>query len=284
MRDLVRNGLAGVESKPASFWDEQAKRLVDAQAPGLAARVGRLAELPGASPDWPERLLGELGRLSLALLACGRLESLDAGLAADLRQLVGWNVAAEDVARDGERATDTWQLLGQTLEDDGRVRTQRTWALGEATGRYALLLQFAAGPQPFTEPLLSGVQQRGTLAFYPGAASQRANFVARDGPPDPIVRRPTGGTIAAFLDRVADALARQPWQSGNCGVLTDATIIPGEVWHLRDAAGDALPIAGIGHWNWLALTGGHPCDITGEWDGRRFRLLGAFLQDHYVTV
>src|SRR5262249_2199666 len=39
MKDLVRTGLAAVETQPESFWDEQAKRLVDAQAPGLASRV-----------------------------------------------------------------------------------------------------------------------------------------------------------------------------------------------------------------------------------------------------
>ena len=33
LEDLVRNGLASVEAQPASFWEAQAKRLVDAQAP-----------------------------------------------------------------------------------------------------------------------------------------------------------------------------------------------------------------------------------------------------------
>lgn len=284
MRDLVRNGMAGIESKPASFWDEQAKRLVDAQAPGLATRIGRLAELPGSEPDWPELLLSELGRLSLVLHAYNRLNTLEADLAAEVRQLVGWNVATEDVDRDGERVTDDWLLLGQYVADDGRVRTQRTWAFGTATGRAALLLQFAAGPQPFSEPLLPGARQRGTLAFYPGRAAQRAKFVSREGPPEPIVERPSGSSIDGFLEDVARGLTRQPWLTAYGGMLREATVIPGEPWHVRDAVGHALPLAGSEYWKLLALTGGHPCDLAGEWDGRRFRPLGAFVEDRYVVA
>ncbi|MGC1275144.1 MAG: SWIM zinc finger family protein [Planctomycetaceae bacterium] len=291
MRDLVRSGIAGIESKPASFWDEQAKRLVDAQAPGLATCIGRLAELPGSSPDWPEQLLSELGRLSLALHAYNRLNTLEEDLAADVRQLIGWNVATEDVDRDGERVTDDWLLLGQYVADDGRVRTQRTWAFGAATGRSALLLQFAAGLQPFAEPLLPGARQRGTLAFYPGRARLRAKFVGREGPPEPILERPSGNTIDAFLGDVAETLSRQPWLATFGGVLREATVVPGEPWHVRDAAGDALPLAASGlplaasgHWKLLALTGGHPCDLAGEWDGRRFRPLGVFIEGRYVVA
>jgi hypothetical protein len=60
LHDMVRAGVADVAGKPASYWEEQAKRLVDAQAPGLAERVARLAALPRSSPDWAQRLLVSL--------------------------------------------------------------------------------------------------------------------------------------------------------------------------------------------------------------------------------
>jgi type VI protein secretion system component VasF len=37
--DLLRQGLATVETQPATFWERQAARMVDAQAPGIAARL-----------------------------------------------------------------------------------------------------------------------------------------------------------------------------------------------------------------------------------------------------
>ena len=49
MSDLVRNGLASVEGQPATFWEREAAQLVDAQAPGIAGRVRRLAQIPGAA-------------------------------------------------------------------------------------------------------------------------------------------------------------------------------------------------------------------------------------------
>jgi hypothetical protein len=54
MEDLVRGGLAQAGMRPPSFWARQAKRMVDAQAPGVAARLRRLSGLPNTSPDWPE--------------------------------------------------------------------------------------------------------------------------------------------------------------------------------------------------------------------------------------
>ena len=81
MEDLVRGGLAAAGTKPPSFWEEQAKRMVDAQAPGVAARLRRLSELPNSSPDWTGKLLDALGRLALLSEAFRRLDTLDDPLA-----------------------------------------------------------------------------------------------------------------------------------------------------------------------------------------------------------
>ena len=98
LEDLVRNGLASVETQPASFWEGQAKRLVDAQAPGLAGRVRRLAALPHATPDWTARLLDDLGRLALLTHAFRRVDQLDPALQEDVRGLIGWSLS-QDIGR-----------------------------------------------------------------------------------------------------------------------------------------------------------------------------------------
>jgi len=77
MEDLVRDGLAAAGTRPTSYWEAQAKRLVDAQAPGLAARLRRLSGLPNSSPDWPEKLLDGLGQIALLSEAFRRLDALD---------------------------------------------------------------------------------------------------------------------------------------------------------------------------------------------------------------
>jgi hypothetical protein len=283
LRDLVRAGLASVEAKPASFWEEQSRRLVDAQAPALAARISRLAAIPRSSPDWPDRLLAELGRIKLLIHAWGRFAELSPDLQADVRQLLGWTITQDELQRTGERIEDTWSVIGQWVDDDSRIRAQRSWLMGRQTGRTALVLQFATGGQAFTEPLLAGTEQIGTLAFYPGAARQRAAFAARQGDMQPLTERLSGAaTIDDFFAGIAESLSRQPWTTAFGTVLLDVTLIPAEeVWHVCDRDGQSLPLWGRDHWKLLALSGGHSFDLAGEWDGHRLRPLGLFVEGAY---
>lgn len=286
LNDLVRGGLAGVEAKSHSFWDEQARRLVDAQAPGLASRVSRLSEIPGSSREWPAYFLSEAGRLKLLMHAWRRIDELDPKLQSDIRQIIGWNISQEELLSSGEALPDTWCLYGQWIDDDGRLKTQRTWAVGRESGRTALLLQFAAGGQPFSEPVLPGTQQGGTLAFYPGAAKQRARFAKTNGDLAALNERlPGHRSIGEFLAAVSDSLARQPWLSAHGCVLHDVTLVPDEeTWHVRDCDGCGLPLLGRSHWKPLAMTGGHPFDLTGEWDGHRLRPLGLVVGGEFRTL
>jgi len=143
LNDLIRNGLGNVEKQRSSFWENQARQMVDAQAPGIASRIQRLAAIPNASPDWPEKLLSQLGQLALLSQAFHRLNQLDATLQEDVRQLIGWTIKEDEVALRGERVNDNWLALGQIVEDGDRTRMQRTWFISETTRRAALILQFA---------------------------------------------------------------------------------------------------------------------------------------------
>jgi hypothetical protein len=287
MGDLMRNGLAAVEAQPATFWERQAAALVDAQARGVATRVRALAGVPGASLDWPDRLLGRLGRLALLSHAYRRAGELDADLRGDVRQLVGWDVKDEEVAERGEIVRDEWLIVGQyTREDEEtRVTAQYTWLLGASTGRPALVLQFSFRGAPWKELLLPGVRQAGTLAFWPGAARVRARFVERMGEGDPITVGLKGApSIEAYLTDVASALGRQPWQERFLCVLSGVTPCydpERDAWHARDAAGLALPVAGGDRWKLLAVSGGHPVDMAGEWDGEALLPLGVVADGAY---
>jgi hypothetical protein len=227
-------------------------------------------------------LLAELGRIKLLLHAHERLDALDPLLASDVRQIIGWNVSQAELDQTGERADDTWVVVGQWLDDDDRIRTQRSWVTGRRTGRSGLILQFSAGGQPFAESIVAGTEQAGTLVFYPGAARLRARFVQREGTVTSLVNRPPGfDTIEEFLATVTASLVKQPWWNAFGGVLRDATIVRADSWLVRDRAGHALPLSGSGHWKALAVSGGHPCDVAGEWDGHQLRLLGLLIEGQY---
>lgn len=278
LEDLIRNGLASVEAQPASFWEGQAKRLVDAQAPGLAGRVRRLATLPHATPDWTARLLDDLGRLALLTQAFRRLNQLDPALQEDVRGLIGWSLGQEEVAERTEAVRDDWAIVGQRITMEDRLRTQRTWLVGMGTARTALVLQFAHGASPFKEALVPGTRVAADLAYWPSASPQRALMRERHGPPTPLVATPPGGaTLAAFLDNFAQATARQPWLDRGVAVLRAVVPICGgdAPWLVRDGTGAALPLADGDHWRLLALSGGQPLDLAAEWDGTALLPLGA---------
>jgi len=284
LEDLVRNGLATVEGQPTAFWERQAARLVDAQAPGLAARVRRLPGITGVGADWPDALLGELGVLALLSHAFSRLDALEPSLRDDVRRLVGLALPQEEVTATGERVAGLWLVLGQRSEDEERVRLQRTWLLEEESGRTALILQFSVGGAPFPTLFLPGTLFTGTLAFWPGAWPQRALVVERQGDVSSAATAlpavPETESVAAFLSGIATALSRQPWMDRfPCalrGVVPDRA--PGEGrFRLIDRDGLELPLAPADPWHLLALSGGHPLDLTGEWDGTAVTPLGAFV-------
>lgn len=280
MEDLVRNGFAGLEAE-SSPWSTQAARLVDAQAPGLAAQVQQLASLPGSGPDWPRLLLERLGRLALVVEAWRRWEQLPPPLAADLRSLVGIPLREEEVAAQGEHLVDTWAVVSQELEDTERVRAQRTYLLGTTTGRTALVLQFAAGPAArFAESFLPGTAFAAELVFWPSAAPQRALVFERKGEVHPWTQAVPTLSIDGLCQRFADELSRQPFRERTAAML--GQVVPGVDdsgrWWLRDASGAAIRLGRGDRWRLLALSGGHPLEVFGEWDGEEFRPLGARLE------
>jgi hypothetical protein len=278
MSDLVRNGLASVEGQPATFWEHQAAQLVDAQASGMARQVRELSDISGQQ-DWPDKLLGKLGRIALLTHAYRRADTLDSELREDIRQLVGWNVAKEHLASTGEKFTDEWNVVGQWDFDEDRLRVQHTWLLGTQTGRPALILQYSGMGQPYAETFLVGTKQVGDLYFYPGAAHIRAHLADRRGSSASITEMVHGvETIEEFLRQQSELLSRQPWQDKFLLVLRGATPVPNGAsgaWFIRDRAGSALPLRKPGPWLLLALSGGAPLDFAGEWDGETVQPLSA---------
>jgi hypothetical protein len=287
LSDLVRGGLAGLESQPASYWEAQGARLVDAQAPALASRVRRLAHLSGKDARWAVRLLDELGRIALLTQAFRRIEALPPALQSDVRRLIGWSLTAEEVAATGEPVSDEWIVAGQWVEDDDRMRVQRTWLVGARTSRRALVLQFAAGGAPFTENLIPGTAFDAEIVYWPSAAPQRATIRARSGAARVWAERLPGfDAVDTFLASTGEAVARQPWLERTIACLRGVTPLQlpkgGRV--VRDAGGAALRLASLDPWHLFAMSGGAPLDLAAEWDGYVLVPLAAVVEGTYHVL
>jgi hypothetical protein len=268
--DQVRQGLAAGQRSGYRHWDDIAARMVDAQAPGLAARLRALAGVPYSGPGWDGRLLEEYALLRLLATAFREQAGLPPALRDTVRSRVGFTVRQADVLASATPVRDQWHVLARRDLDQDRIQTRRVWLRGRHTGRAALVLSFAAASglgQSLDDSLAVGTETDADLAFYPAAVPLRALVATRRGtvPGGP----PPGVTIAGLLTGYAAALGEDPWLETWPAVL-GATPARAPVPCLCDAAGDAVPLhPGAGDcWPLFALSGGRPLTVAGEWTPR----------------
>jgi hypothetical protein len=277
LEDLVRQGLAEAEQQPWGHFEQAASRLVDAQAPGLARRVRQLGATIGGGPGWPDRALGHAGLLAVLVDAYRRQYELEPGLRAEVRSQIGWSTSQEQVLA-GERVRDEWDVAGAAHDVDDRLHVRRTWLWGRRTRRWALLLDFAAGRRPLPPAPAPGHRLEAEVAFYPAAAPLRAVVADAAGPPAEADDLPALPSVAAVYEHRARTLAADPFADRLPVALQAAVVEEGGRFALRDEDGAALavhPAYGAGGYELLALSGGHPIAVFGEWLERGLRPLSA---------
>lgn len=291
LSDLVRQGLGTAQTRPSTFWESMGARMVDAQAPGLARLVRGLATSAVSGEGWQERLLMDIGRVYLAIEAYGRLDRLPPETQADVRALVGWTVGQEELLP-LPSVRDEWLVVGQVVETEDKLRIQRTWLYGRRVNRPALILQFAAGAQPFEGMFVVGTSMDADLAYYPGACPLRAAIRDRHGEPKEMAGLPGVERINESLKAYAGALARYPWLERWPMAL--AGVIPefeaggdaGGRWFVRDADNVRVPIetnddAG---WQLMAIGGGRAVGVFGEWNGQSLGLFSVASEGRFFTM
>lgn len=270
LHDLAREGLASVRSRGQGFWDAIAARMADAQAAPLARRLRRAGSMLYQSGlrNAESLVANELASLYLLVQAWQRIDQLAPALQADVRALLGWTMSQDEVLRQSA-VTDQWGVLAQCTFDDERLRVRSTWLLGVATGRWALHLQYAVGTQGFEQQLAPGTTFDGELCFYPSAWPLRAQ-IRRQGDVRPMSASAAPSSLDTLQDMYADALAAQPFLERHPVLL--GGLVPDGADHgvVRDAHGRRIALhPSFRHpLHLLALSGGHPLTVCGEWDGR----------------
>jgi hypothetical protein len=271
LRDQVTAGLTAAPAggRQGAAQAQLAARMVDAQAPGVASKLRRLAELPGSDPGWPARLLAEYGLLHLLATAHGRLAELPSGLAAVVRSRVGYTTARADVLT-RPPVTDRWHVLAVRDLPDEPVPGRRIWLRGRGTGRFALLLLFAPNGifRIYADAALTpGTQVHADLHFYPGQPPLRALVGMRRAAPEPAPAPAPAGDAAALLATWAAALAEDPWLTTWPALVSGTVTLTADQWHLVDHTGTALPLLNedVSLWSLLAVSAGTPVTVAGEW-------------------
>ena len=287
LRDQVRVGLSGAAAGGYRHAEAIAARMVDAQAPGLAGALRRLSAIPASGDGWPGRLLDEYAQLHLLARAHDRLGALPPGLEAVVRFRVGYTTSREDVLA-SPAVTDRWLVLAVRDVLDGPVPARRIWLHGRDTGRFALLLSFAAGGNFGANPdsvLAPGTELHADVHYYPGQPPVRAVTGARHGMSAAGTHPDPARDAAALLGDWAAALAQDPWLTEWPALLAGTPAAAGDRWYLVDSSGAALPLLGRESlWPLLAISGGHPVTVAGEWSPAGLTALTAWHADQAVYL
>jgi hypothetical protein len=274
LQDLARQGVLTRKAGLAKELEARAKRLVDAQCSGAADALRALAgELTAAGAD--DRIIDVLARLDLLASAYSRLDSLPEGLAADVRNALGWPTAQEQ-ALSATPWSGAWYVVGTVDEEaDERVRSQRVWLQNEEDGRMALFLQYAFGAQAFPKLLPLDSRWQGELYPYPSAWPQRVAIKDLQAlAAQRVLKVFFHRSCESALDAAAQALAANPFAIQVPITLLATLWVHDDQWWLVDEKGEALPVAGASAlWPLFSSAGGKPSCWFGEWNGGAFRIL-----------
>jgi hypothetical protein len=301
--DRIRTGLADPSLARYATWDDLAARLVDAQAGSLANRIRRLAGLVGASPNWHDDVLAELGLLHLLAQAGRRLGSLPDPLADAVATTVGWQVRKADVLG-GVPDTDHWVVAGRSDHREDRIEVRRHWLRGIRSGRWALVLSFAAYRQSLDTSLVVGTTVHADLHRYPGPALRALVGMRHVEPgdqifpgagPTAVAGRPPAQSLADACHEVGRMLVAEPWLDRVPTSVTASIAQRGDRWYLTDETGSLALLEaadtsasstqrrrsapGDGLAMLLAVSQGHPVDLTLEWTPHGVTALAVHVED-----
>lgn len=285
LRDLLRHGLASAQTRSWDYWEQMAARMIDAQAPGVARRVRELSWAPQSGDGWTEQLLSQVSSLFLLLKAFERIETLPTATQADVRTAIGWNYKEDELPEENV-VSDEWLVLGQRTTGDEGLRVRRTWLWGQRIAKGALVLEFAAAGQHLSLDLLPGTRTEAELIFYPSNYPLRAALKKRANTRS-LTEIPGYSTSDQLLTTYSDVLALNPWLEAIPAPLQ--SVVPvrrSEQWFARDSNGRLLSLRSesIDAWKLMALSGGHPITIFGEWNGRSLLPISTWADGRYVEL
>jgi hypothetical protein len=282
--NIIRHGLGDPQIGQYEFWNAKAARMIDAQAPGIAHWLRDMAGIPQREEHWVEPLLDQLGRLYLLIEGFKRFDTLSEEAQADMRLVLGWPLRREDIQAN-QGTADHWLVLGHhEVELESKLRTQRLWLRGQESGQDALILEYAYGDLPFDTYLWPGGMIDAEFVFFPSGYPLRAFIHSQRGDIQ-AAHTIAGTTIQEGIEAYSGALTCNPWLA-YFPMLLDG-VVPTRYsgdWVVREIGGTYLPVArSFPHkWSLLALGGGRPIQVAGEWDGREFMPTGAILEDRFV--
>ncbi len=294
LRDLVRGGLAKLSQEENRFWETTAARMVDNQARLLARQIRIMSKIYLTDVDDTEELLKRLGMVHLLLEGFKRRTNLSPDNEADILTRIDWEFDKQ--LAHSISLHDRWLVLGERIEEingEKDLLEASTWLWGWESKRFALILQSTHISKPLERSLFPGTCFEGELVFFQSGYPLRAIIKQHHSPLTPFSYMPGENRITTALSQYTKALSSQPWIEKF--PLSLQAVIPQQYkngFALRDSTNHILPLSPNFDQGWqlLAISGGNPINVFGEWNcdsftrqRHRFLPLSAWAEDCFIS-
>lgn len=263
MKDIVRNGILSMPEKGYAWFEAIAKRMVDAQAPGLAGMIRSLGEMNFYEEGWQSRFMDQLVSIYLVTKAFQNNEALNEDLKQDIRNWIGFT-QNQDELKEQTGVTDTWLVLAKQVSENDNITTERFWLYGTTTKQFAVVLQFIVRGQGGQLTLMPGLYIQAELVFFPSVLPLRA-----------IIKRQISAKEMPVVLPMKDWIEVALFETTNNSLLPVRGERPYLVeklkplfynhqWWLQDTAKNIVQLRNKQQdiWKLLAISGGRAMDIA----------------------
>ena len=241
MKDLLRNGLLNVPERAGSLFENMARRMVDAQAPGLAGRLRTIGDIDFSAESWKYELTDQLSKLYLLTESYKNAEQLSEDWKAEIRTQIGYPQAKEEVLA-GVPVADRWMVLHKRSRKVNDLQTEIFWLYGMRSARFAVYLNFVTPGALPEYNLFPGGMYEGELCFYQGVANLRALFNSFSNSPDTFLPSCCKDLPEAFR-KYREVIRLNPLAGEVPAVVENVRLITvGNQFFIQDGNGNDFPV------------------------------------------
>lgn len=285
LKDIVRNGIISIPEKGPAFFENMSRRLIDAQAPGIAGMVRSLGETNFYTEGWPTQFMNQLLRIYVITEGFKNIVSINKSLQEDIRTWIGFTQNQEEL-KEQNGVTDTWLVLGKQASEVDAIITEKFWLYGTQTNNYALLLQFIVRGQGVQYNFTPGMFVQAELVFFPSVSPMRA-LIKRQIATDAVSNFNKFQNWQKVADAETELNSVLPFRSERPFIISRLKPVQYNLqWWLQDEENKIMQL-GNGYkniWKLLSLSGGKPMDMAVIGREDRFEPLGIWQDNEYKIV
>ena len=285
IKDIVRNGIVNIPDKGYAYWDGMAKRMVDAQASGLAGMIKNLGNINFFKENWQSEFLDALVSLYLVAKGYQNKDGLPFPVVQEIRNWIGFT-QNQDELKEQEGIKDCWLVVGKQLTEDDNLTIERNWLYGIKTNQYALVLQFLIRGQGATLLLSPGMYLEGELVYFPSVTPLRA-LAKRQVASGPTSVQQLFTSWNEVAEKETDGCLNYPVRNERpFGIEQVIPVLFNNGWWLKDRENNLVAIKEnfSDIWKLLALSGGEPLDMVVLGKEQTFEPIGVWHHKIYKVI